>query len=71
MRDITGVKFVVQWDKLKDLGIDQNTRVKVNLTNVKIGDLLDLILVSAEGKPGVLDYTIEHGAIVILPAKRQ
>ena len=71
MRDITGAKFVVQWDKLKDLGIDQNTRVKVNLTNVKVGDLVDVILVSAAGKPGVLDYTIEHGAIVILPAKRQ
>ena len=67
MRDITGLKFDVQWDKLKAVGITEKTPVTVNLQNAKMHDVLTAILTSAAAKPGIIGYAIEHGAVVIGP----
>jgi hypothetical protein len=69
MRDVTGVTFDVQWDKLKAAGITEKTRVTVKLGNAKMREILTAILTSAGGKPGVVGYTVEKGTIVIGPAK--
>ena len=69
MRDVTGIPFDVQWDKLKAAGITEKTPVNVDLGKATMREILTAILTSAGGKPGVVGYTIEKGTIVIGPAK--
>ena len=69
MRDVTGITFDVQWDKLKAAGITEKTPVNVDLGKATMREILTAILTSAGGKPGVVGYTIEKGTIVIGPAK--
>ena len=69
MRDVTGITFDVQWDKLKAAGITEKTPVNVDLGKATMREILTAILESAGGKPGVVGYTIEKGTIVIGPAK--
>ncbi len=69
MRDVTGIPFDVQWDKLKAAGITEKTPVNVDLGQATMREILTAILTSAGGKPGVVGYTIEKGTIVIGPAK--
>ena len=69
MRDVTGITFDVQWDKLKAAGITEKTRVTVKLGKATMREILTAILTSAGGKPGVVGYTVEKGTIVIGPAK--
>ena len=69
MRDVTGITFDVQWDKLKAAGITEKTPVNVKLGKATMREILTAILTSAGGKPGVVGYTIEKGTIVIGPAK--
>ncbi len=69
MRDVTGVTFDVQWDKLKEAGITEKTPVNVDLGKATMREILTAILTSAGGKPGVVGYTVEKGTIVIGPTK--
>ncbi len=69
MRDVTGITFDVQWDKLKAAGITEKTPVTVDLGKATMREILTAILTSAGGKPGVVGYAIEKGTIVIGPAK--
>lgn len=67
IHDVSGFAVEVRWDALSRLGMKQDTKVNVNLTNVKVRDLLDAVLISAAGKPGVLGFAVEHGTVVIMP----
>jgi len=69
MRDVTGITFDVQWDKLKAAGITEKTPVTVDLGKATMREILTAILTSAGGKPGIVGYAIEKGTIVIGPAK--
>jgi hypothetical protein len=66
LSDVSGVRVVPPWDKLKALGIDRNKAMTLNVRDAKFGDVLSVLLIQAAGKPGVLGYTIEHGKIVIV-----
>lgn len=68
MRDITGLKLDVQWDKLKAIGITEKTPVTVNLRNAKMYVVLTAILNSATAKPGTIGWVVENGAVVIGPS---
>jgi len=53
IRDITGNKILVRWDKLKAAGIDRNHPVTVMLHDARVSDVLYFILDQAgEGKLG-------------------
>ena len=53
IRDITGNKFHVRWDKLMAAGIDRNHPVAVMLHDVRVSDVLYFLLDQAgEGKLG-------------------
>jgi len=67
MRDVSGVKIVVQWDKLKPLGVTNQSPVTLDMDHAKMSEALTVLLASAAGKPGVLAYTLEHGDLIILP----
>lgn len=67
MRDVTGLPIDVRWDQLKAVGINEKSPVTVNLPQTKMRDILTAILTSAAGKPGVVEYAIAGGAIVIGP----
>jgi len=66
LKDVSGVKIETPWEKLKGLGIDKNKAMTLNVRDAKFGDVLNVLLIQAAGKPGVLGYTIEHGNIVIV-----
>jgi len=66
LKDVSGVKIVAPWDKLKAVGVEKNKPMTLNVRNEKFADVLNVVLVKAAGKPGVLGCTVEQGEIVIV-----
>jgi len=68
LQDVSGAKIVVKWETLKAVGIAKNKPITLSLRDVKFADAMSVFLAVAAGKPGVLKYTVENGAIVISAA---
>jgi hypothetical protein len=62
LRDVTGARIDVDWPALEATGVTRETQVSANLSNVRLGEGLPLILASAGN--GLL-YCADHGVIWI------
>lgn len=65
--DVAGVRFDVDWDKLKTVGLARDTKVTIRLADIAASQALTLILMSAGGGE-LIDWTVVDGKIRIAPA---
>lgn len=70
MKDVTGLKLVVDWDALKKAGIEKRTPVRVRVKDVSISESISLILQSVcDGKTS-LQCTFKDGVGTITTAPK-
>ncbi len=67
LRDVTGVKFSVDWKALEDAHIDRKGEVSAKFRDIPLSTSLDNILAAAADK-GALGWKLENGVIVISTA---
>lgn len=66
--DVAGVRFDVDWDKLKTVGLARDTKVTIRLADIAASQALTLILMSAGGGE-LIDWIVVDGKIRIVPAR--
>jgi len=66
LRDVSGTKFEVPWDALKEYGVDKTTPINLRLRNTPFGLIFDYVLLSAAGA-GKMDwhFTSKDGVLVL------
>lgn len=64
-RNTTGVNFYVNWSKLRDAGIDEDTPVTLKLTDTPAGDALQLVLRQLSTELDQLEHSVINGIVQI------
>lgn len=70
MKDVTGLKLVVDWDALKKAGIEKSTPVRVRVKEVSISESISLILQSVSDGKTSLQCTFKNGVGTITTAPK-
>jgi hypothetical protein len=68
LRDVSGATINVHWKELEAVGVDRNTPVTIRLQNVRFGQALRLLLLTASAGDKPPEYTTEEGRILIRAA---
>ncbi len=65
LRSITSANIVVQWDRLKDMGIERDTPISFHVRNLKVSQILWLIMSHAPLSDVKLAYRADRDMILI------
>ena len=65
LRDVSGANVFVNWKSLEAAGIDRNAPVTARLRNIKFSKALSVVLDSAGGKMGLLNWAPDGNIIMI------
>jgi hypothetical protein len=64
-QDISGAKFVVDWNALEAVGIKRDTPVKAKFSHVGFGKALDIVLDAVGNDKARVRFTVKKGTFTI------
>ena len=65
LRDLADINIFVNWKLLKDVGIDKDALVTIDLRDVKFSKCLQLVFESVSGAKGKITYEIDSNVLTI------
>ena len=69
LRDITGVKIDVDWQKLEAAGVERNAPVNLRAKDISFAQALQLVLDNAGAAKQEIGFEVKDGRVVIGPVK--